>query len=102
MTFRRALLIYAAWFLAVILHILLRVALVLCIPIIFVWSSYGMKWTQKSAQASFEMTNLFLLRWPRFPRLPLFTLAKNAARRCAPNNWIGAKKRGKAIPFRRD
>lgn len=97
-TLKRAARLYAAWVLAMILHILLRIALAFCIPIIFIWSGYGMNWNKRSAQASFDMTCLFQLRWPRFPSVSLAALAKQARRRSA-DHGIAAKKPGKAVPF---
>ena len=96
MTLRRALRLYAAWLLAIVLHILVRVALVFCIPILFIWSAYGMRWTQRSAQASFDMTCLFLTRRPRFPRVSL--VSKKARRRPA-DDRVTAKARGKTLPL---
>jgi len=100
MTLRRALRLYAAWIAAMALHVPLRIALVLCIPILFAWWYARLGWSQRSAQASFDITGLFMTRWPRFPRLSLTALTKQARRRAA-DGRIG-KRRGKAIPFRPD
>lgn len=99
MTFGKAMRLYAAWVLAVALHILLRIALIFCIPIIFIWSAYGMKWNQRSAQASFEMSCLFVLRLPRFPRISITAAIQESCRR-ATKSRRSANRPGKAIPFR--
>lgn len=70
MTLRKALWLNALWLVAVALHVALRIVLILCVPILFIWSGFFMAWSQKSAQASFDMSCLFVLRLP--PRPPLF------------------------------
>lgn len=64
---RKTLTLYGLWIVKLCLEIMLRIALILCIPLILIWSSYGMKWNQNSAQASFDLSILLFKGWPKPP-----------------------------------
>lgn len=64
---RQTLKLYALWLLRLFLELLLRLFMVLCIPIIFIWSNFGMAWSQQSAQASFSLAGMLLRGWPKPP-----------------------------------
>ena len=64
---RKTLQLYAVWLVKICLELMLRIALFLCVPIIVIWSSYGMAWNQKKAQASFDLSILLFKGWPKPP-----------------------------------
>ena len=67
MYIRQTLLHYALWAIRVAVEIMIRACMVLCIPIILIWSNFGMAWSQKSAQASFSLSGLLVRGWPKPP-----------------------------------
>ena len=71
---RQTLKLYSLWLLRLGVEILLRLFMVLCIPIILIWSNFGMAWSQQSAQASFSLSGMLLRGWPKPPPTdwPLF------------------------------
>ena len=62
---RQTLKLYSLWLLRLGVEILLRLFMVLCIPIILIWSNFGMAWSQQSAQASFSLSGMLLRGWPK-------------------------------------
>lgn len=59
--------LYIGWLLLICLDAAIRILLICCIPLILIWSAYGMGWSQKSAQASFDLSGLLIRRWPKPP-----------------------------------
>lgn len=59
--------LYALWLLRLCVDAVIRLFMVMCIPIILIWSNFGMAWSQRSAQASFSLSGLLLRGWPKPP-----------------------------------
>jgi len=59
--------LHLVWLLLVCLDAAIRLLMIACIPIIILWSGYGMGWNQKSAQASFDLSGFLIRRWPKPP-----------------------------------
>src|SRR3546814_6839736 len=64
---RQTLKLYSFWIIDICVTIVLKVLMVLCIPLILIWSRFGMDWTQQSAQASFDLSGLLIRGWSKPP-----------------------------------
>src|SRR3546814_15884630 len=64
---RQALKLLSFWIIDICVTIVLKVLMVLCIPLILIWSRFGMDWTQQSAQASFDLSGLLIRGWSKPP-----------------------------------
>lgn len=64
---RQTLNLYALWLVRLCIDVTLRLLMVMCIPIILIWSNFGMAWSQQSAQASFSLSGFLLRGWPKPP-----------------------------------
>jgi hypothetical protein len=63
------LLAYLLWLGLIALDAAFRAVCLVFIPVILIWSGFGMGHTQQSAQATASLGDLFLRRWPRRPRI---------------------------------
>lgn len=64
----RYLIALVAWALLLCGALILKFFLIWCIPIIWVWTSFGYRQSQMSAQATASLADMFIYNWPRFPR----------------------------------
>lgn len=64
----RYLVALVAWTGLMVLTLALKFILLCMVPIILVWTKFGLDYNQQSAQATASLADLLLYGWPRFPR----------------------------------
>lgn len=64
----RYLVALVAWLALLALTLVFKFFLIPCIPIIFLMSGFGYNQTQNTAQYNATLIDLFVYKWPRFPR----------------------------------
>lgn len=64
----RYLIALLAWSMLLAGTLVLKFLLICCIPIILIWTKFGLDYTQQSAQATGTLADLLIYGWPRFPR----------------------------------
>jgi hypothetical protein len=78
----RLLAAYGLWIVKLAGELLLRAFCVTFIPIMMVWTKGGMDYNRLSAGATFELSGVFVRRWPKPPPI--------AWRRLLPLKWRGS------------
>lgn len=78
---------YIVWLLYVYVDIMVRFLVLACVPIVLIWSCYGLRWSQQSYQSAFSIFDIFMRPWPPLPRIRLLPIRR---RRCrdASNNRV--------------
>lgn len=82
----RYLIAVAAWAVLFGLTLLFKFILLCMVPIILVWTKFGLDYTQQSAQATATLADLFLYGWPKFPKADWKRLL-GLRRRRSSNRW---------------
>lgn len=67
----RYLLAVSLWLVIVSADLAFRILCVFFIPMVMIWSKFGLDYNQQSFQATHDLGYLFTRRWMRFPRLSL-------------------------------
>lgn len=64
----RYLVALVAWVGLMIATLAFKLALLCVVPIILIWTKFGLDYSQQSAQATATLADLLLYGWPRFPK----------------------------------
>jgi hypothetical protein len=64
----RYLIALLAWSVLLAGTLLFKFVLLCMVPIILIWTKFGLDYTQQSAQATADLADMFIYKWPRFPR----------------------------------
>lgn len=86
---------FSLWMLGIALHIVLRIFIICCLPVLFLASGFMLNKSRQSEQTSFDLAMLFHLRIAPAPRVDWSRLPFLRGRRSATNHTIVA---GEVLP----